>query len=233
MKNRDITKDEINKITGNCKIREQAFFTIMRQSGLTPHTIKQLKIKNVEKILEPDTPIPCKIDVPQEKQRDKFRTPPTFIGYEATDYLKQYLKTDRENLTPESLLFTIHGNPKREINTKDVSRAFKLTAQKLKKEKIIMYEDKKEGKANTIRLFSLINYYKTNAKEYLTKVKNNPNRESEFYRQLYKEIAITHLEIEPPSKTELIQLKDRLEKIEDTINPKFPELTPQRKTCTS
>ena len=92
-----------------------------------------------------------------------------------------------------------------------------------------MYEDKKEGKANTIRLFSLINYYKTNAKEYLTKVKNNPNRDNEFYRQLYKEIALPNLEIEPPSKTELIQLKDRLEKIEDIFNPKPSELTPKEK----
>jgi len=220
MKTRSLTKDEINKITERCKIREQAFFTIMRQSGLTPYIIKQLKIKNLEKILETDTPIPCKINVPQEKQKEKFRTPPAFIGYEGTEHLKQYLKTDREDLTTESLLFTIHNNPNKEINTKDVSRAFKQTAEKLKKDKIIMYEDKKEGKANTIRLYNLINYYKTNAKEYLTEVKNNPNREDEFYRKLYKENTMIHLEIETPSKTEIIQLKDRLEKIENKINPK-------------
>jgi hypothetical protein len=52
MKNRIITKDEINKITNECKPREKAFFTIMRQSGIEPCIIKELKIKNVEKILE-------------------------------------------------------------------------------------------------------------------------------------------------------------------------------------
>jgi hypothetical protein len=207
MKNRNITKDEINKITKLCKIREQAFFTIMRQSGLTPHTIKQLKIKH----LEPNTPILYKIELPQEIQKNKFR-PPAFIGEEAIKYLKQYLAT-RANLTPESLLFTIKNNPNKEINTKDVSRAFKLSLQKLKKEKTINYEERK-GKPSELRLFNLIKFYEKNAKDYLKEAKNNPNQNEEFYRELYKEKAIPNLEIETPTTTEL---KNRIEKIESML----------------
>ena len=214
MKNRDLTKDEINKITELCKIREQAFFTIMRQSGLTPNTIKKLKIKNLEKILEPNTPIPCKINIPNELEKNKIKKPPTFIGEEAINYLKEYLKTDRKNLTPESLLFSLHTNPNKEINTKDVSREFKQSVQKLKKDKKITYEDKK-GKPSELRLYRLIKFYQKTAKPYLKEIKNNPNKDNEFYRNLYKEKVIRPLEIQIPTTTEL---KKRIEKMEKIID---------------
>ena len=212
MKNRNITKDEIYKVTELCKIREQAFFTIMRQSGLTPLNISQLKIKHIENILEPEPPIPCKIDLPQKIQKDKFK-PPAFIGKEATKSLKLYLKTERENLTDESLLFTAYNNPNKKICTKDVSRAFKLSLQKLKKEKIITYEERK-GEPSELRLFSLIKFYEKNAKDYLTEAKNDTNQNEEFYKKLYKEKAMPNLEIETPTTTEL---KNRIEKMDEHI----------------
>jgi hypothetical protein len=218
MKNRNITKDEICKITEICKIREQTFFTIMRQSGLTPNIIKQLKIKDLEKILEPNTTIPCKIELPQETQKGKFR-PPTFIGQEATRYIKQYLKTERENPTLANPIFTTYNNPNKEINIKDVSRTFKLSLQKLKKEKIITYEERGKGKPSELRLSSLTKFYEKNAENYLLEVKNNPDKEDEFYRRLYEKKALPFLEIETPTTTEL---KDRIEKIENMI-PIFVE----------
>jgi hypothetical protein len=127
MKNRDYIIDEINQITKLCQIREKAFFTVMRQSGLTPNTIKQLKIKDVEKILEPDTPRPRKINLPQEIQKDKFGKPPTFIEEEAINYLKQYLAS-RTNPTGEDPLFITYSNPPQKINTHNASKTFRIQA---------------------------------------------------------------------------------------------------------
>jgi hypothetical protein len=205
MKSRDITEDEINKITQECKIREKAFFTTMRQSGLPPHTIKQLKIRNLEKILDPNTPIPSKIEIPNEKF-------PIFIGEEAVQYLKQYLKdrANKERLTSASLVFTTKDNPNKEINTKDVSRAFARAAQKLKKQRKIDYKTESR-KPNELRLFSLIRFYKKKAKDYLTKLHNNGRpKDSEFYRKLYEEEAMPSLEIEPPTPIEMHQLKKEM-----------------------
>jgi hypothetical protein len=207
MKTKDITKEEINKITEHSPIREKAFFTIMRQGGLTPHTIQQLKIKD----LEPDTPTPCKINIPQATQKGKFK-PPTFIGKEAIKYTKQYLAT-RINLTPESLLFTIK-NADTKINTKDVSRTFRIKAQKYEKTKTINPEEITKGKPNKLQLYSLVRFYRKNAKKYLIEAKNNPNQNEEFYRKLYKEKAMPNLEIKTPTTTEL---ENRIEKIENMI----------------
>jgi len=218
MKNRDIEKDEINKITEKCRqLREKAFFTIMRQSGLPPHAIKQLQIKHVERILEPNTPIPCKI------KRGKFRNIPDFIGGEAVKYLQQYLAT-RTNLTPESLLFTIRNNPNKEINTKNVSRAFRQAAQKLEITKKITYEVK-ERKPSELRLYSLIKFYRKNAKYYLAELDNNAPRDDEFYRKLYEEKAMPFLEIEPPTPLEIHQLKKQQQKEIRKLETKNKELT--------
>src|SRR4030067_3195398 len=137
MINKNITDIEINKITENSKPREQAFFTIIRQSGLKPNTIKQLKIKHLEKIRYPDTPIPCKIDVPNEIEKNKFGRHPSFIAEEAINYIKIYLREreihGKEKLTLESLLFTIHNKPNKPINIKEIGRTFKKTAHKARR----------------------------------------------------------------------------------------------------
>jgi hypothetical protein len=214
MKNREITKEEINKITERCRQpREKAFFTLMRQSGLSPHTIKQLRIKNLEKILDPNPPIPCKIDISH-----------TFIGDEAVRHLKEYFLTGK-NLTQESLLFTPKNNPNKEINTKDISRAFKLTAQKLVKEGKINYEIRK-GKPSELTLFSLIDFYRKHAKYYLAELNNNIPKDDEFHRKLYEKEAMPFLEIETPTPIQIQQLRrenkelsERFKKLED----KFPE----------
>jgi len=206
MKNRRITKDEINEITKKClPFREKAFFTIMRQSGLPPRTIKQLKLGNVERILETDTPIPCKINVPDGKL-------PSFIGKEAVEYLKQYLRT-RTKPTPESLLFTANDNPNKEINTKNVSRTFKLIAQELKKEGKITYEVKR-GKPSELRLLSLKGFYRKNAGNYLKELGVNTAKGDEYFRELYREKAMPLLEIEPQKWTEIDQLKKQQQELE-------------------
>lgn len=217
MKNRTITEAEIINITKECKIREKAFFTIMRQSGLPPRSIKKLRIGDLESILSPNTPIPCKIEVPN-------KTFPIFIGEEAVQYLKQYLEIReiKEQLTPTSLLFTAKKNPNKEINTKDESIAFARIAQKLRRRKEIRYES---GTPSELRLTSLTQFYQRKAKNYLTELrKKSVPKDNEFYRKLYEEIAMPSLEIETPTTMEIHQLRkqhkqlqNKLRKIEDII----------------
>jgi hypothetical protein len=173
-KNR-VEADDLIKITACCSPREQAFFAIMRQSGLKPHIIKKLRRKDIELY----STAPCKIDFPERELE-----PPAFIGEEAVNYTKQYLAT-RKNVTPESLLFTIHTNPDKKINTKDVSRTFRIAAEK------VASEDHRR-----LKLMSLIYFYRDQAKPYLKELKNHPFHNDEFYRDLYKKHALPLLEIE-------------------------------------
>ncbi|MGA2683259.1 MAG: hypothetical protein ABSF44_15845 [Candidatus Bathyarchaeia archaeon] len=165
----------INSITASCKPRERAFFTIMRQAGLTPSLIKKLRMKDLETTIQ----IPLKINVPSAEPK-----PPVFIGGEGIKYIGQYLATRTEELKPESLLFVNHQNINKEINTKDVSRAFRLAARK---------ETKGDAK---LRLFSLVKFYRINAKHYLKELRNQPYVDDETLRALYRRHALSCLEIE-------------------------------------
>jgi hypothetical protein len=189
MKKRDIKKDEINEITQKCKYsRERAFFAFMRQSGLPQHIISQLKIGDLERILEPDTPIPCKITI------SEFKSPPHFIAGEAVHYLKLYLATRKKNRAPENLLFTARDE-NHKIDTKNVSRRFRLIAQKLPKDKSFAYKVK-VGKPSELTLSSLTYFYKNNTKLYRKEAENNLLADDEFFRSLYKNHAMLPLEIE-------------------------------------
>jgi hypothetical protein len=200
-------EEEINYITSKSPIREKAFFTIMRQSGLTPNTIKQLKTSDIDLTNE----TPCKI---------KSSTTQAFIGEEAKKYTIQYLKS-RKNKSPESLLFTLH-NSNKEINTKDVSRTFRRLAEEYEKTKLVNCKKK-------LKLFDLVKFYRKNAKIYLKALKDNVGKSDDFYRKLYEEKAQPYLETETLTmreieinqhKNEIKALNERLERIERVIFPK-------------
>jgi tetratricopeptide (TPR) repeat protein len=161
----------------------------MRQSGLSPEIIKNLKYGN----LEFTKWTPRKIDARQFTGKKT----PNFIGEEANTYLKQYLAS-REDLTSENYLFCTNKNTK--IDTGNLSRTFRH----------ILYEIERENKASNIlqtthfqnntqiknlSLYSLIRFYQETAKYYEEALKNNPNRNDEFYKRLYEEKAIPFLEI--------------------------------------
>jgi hypothetical protein len=202
-----LSKETINKITKLAYPREQTFFTIMRQSGLTAQALKHLRIRDMEE----DIPIPCKINVPQELKQGKFKKYPTFIGEESVKYLKAYLKT-RGELSPESFLFASHTIPEGEINTKDVSRAFTLIlTKKLNINPIVGKTNR--GKINKLTLNSLKKFYKENAEIYLKQLKNHPPTESdESFRKLYKGKAMPYLDIEEQITIELRTNKKRLQR---------------------
>ena len=197
MKKSIIERNLIIKITRQVQTIEKAFFAIMRQSGLTPKAITRLRIKN----LEPNTTIPRRIGTKQKLNQGATKKLPHFIGEEANKYLRQYLAT-RKNVTSESLLFATDSSPNKEISTKNVSRAFRRALEKIEKETKYRYEpisantDKSEKKKFT--LFSLIEFYRENAKHYLAEIENNPNESEGYYKELYKEKALPFLEIESP-----------------------------------
>jgi integrase/uncharacterized coiled-coil protein SlyX len=220
--NRDITKEEILYIMAISKVREKAFFAVMAQSGLRPHTIKQLKLKNLESFDK----IPCKIDVPEEIAKGKFGSYVTFIGSDAVKYLQQYLGI-RTYLNPESLLFCSHENPKKPVSVKAMSRAFRLAARKLEESGALNYEIRK-GKPSELRLYNLRKFFRKYANQmgfenvnYLMghtargSDANYKPQDPEFYRQLYAEGAMPFLRLETatPSETEktIDELKKQLE----------------------
>jgi len=166
----------------------------MRQSGLTPQTVKKLRIKS----LEPSTIIPRRIStIPELKQR-RTKQPPHFIDEEANIYIKQHLAA-RKNLKPENLLFASKNNPKKEISTKNVSRAFREALDEIQNEKNL-HEPRsinaKKFRKRKFSLFSLIEFYRENTKHYKSELDNNPNEDVEYYRKLFKEKAMPFLEIE-------------------------------------
>jgi site-specific recombinase XerC len=217
--NRDITKEEIIQIMSVSKIREKAFFVVMAQSGLRPHTIKQLKLKNLESFDK----VPCKIDIPQEITKGKYRSYVTFIGSDAMKYLKQYLAT-RTNLTQDSLLFCSHTDSTKRVNAKDVSRAFRMAARKLEESGALNFEIR-EGKPSELRLYNLRKFFRKYANqmglEQVSYMMGHTTRGSdssytpkdpEWYRDLYKEKAMPFLRIETATPTETEKTIDELKK---------------------
>lgn len=207
--NRDITKEEIVQIMALTKIREKAFFTVMAQSGLRPHTIVQLKLKNLESFDK----IACKIEVPKEITKGKYGSYVTFIGLETIKYLKQYLST-RTNLTPDSLLFCAHDDPRKPVSVKDMSRAFRLAARKLEQSGAIDFEVR-QGKPSELRFYSLRKFFRKQAHQmgfenvnYLMghvvrgSDANYRPQDSEFYRKLYEEKALPFLRLETATPIE-------------------------------
>jgi len=226
--NRDITKEEIIQIMSLAKIREKAFFAVMAQSGLRPHTIVQLRLKNFESFDK----IPCKVDVPKEITKGKYGGYVTFIGLEATKYLKQYLAT-RTDVTPDSLLFCTHDDPRKSVSVKDMSRAFRLAARKLEQSGAISFEVR-EGKPSELRFYTLRKFFRKYANqmgfEHVNYMMGHTTRGSdsnytpkdpEFYRDLYKEKAMPFLRLETNTPTET---EKTIEKLKEQISNKDQKL---------
>jgi len=219
--NKDITKEEINQIMAVSKLREKTFFVVMAQSGLRPHTIRQLRMKNLGSLDE----APCMIQVPKEIAKGKYGSYVTFVGPDALKYLKQYFAT-RTDLTPESLVFCAHDNPNKPINAKDMSRAFRLAARKLEQSGAIEFEVR-PGKPSELRLYNLRKFFRKQAHQmgfenvnYLMghtvrgSDANYKPQDPDFYRKLYDEKAMPFLRLESATPTEtektIVKLKKQL-----------------------
>jgi len=160
--NRDITKEEIAKIIGaSNRDRDRAFFAVMAQSGLRPHTLCLLRLKHARLDLVTKEKPACPIIVPQEIAKGLYRGHFTFIGSAAIKYLKDYLHGHRPDATPDSFLFTQHDTEKK-LDRRTMSARFRNSILRLKKTGIIEYSQKQKTKPGSIRLYSLRKFFRKN-----------------------------------------------------------------------
>jgi len=160
--NRDIDKKEIADILSVSHPRDRAFFAFMAQSGLRPTTLCKLRFKHIQRDFSSDT-VPCQIDVPREIAKGKYQGYFTFIGPEAFRYLRNYLKT-RDQLQPESYLFTKHGTED-PTTYSNMSIRFRKTALKLRKKGILQFTQEAIRKPSEIRLYSLRKFFRKYANQ--------------------------------------------------------------------
>ncbi len=211
--NRDISKQEIVDILSISKPREKAFFAVMAQSGLRPQTICRLRIQHLQPDLK-EKRVPCKIDVPRELAKGKYRAYCSFVGDEAVSYLVNYLKT-RTDLTEDSYLFTQRESDK-PIEYSNISHRFREAILKLRKKGVLSFEQKQRGKPSELRLYNLRKYFRKYANQagfefvqyWMGHIVKQGQEESyrpldsEFHRKLYAEKAMPFLRIETPSRSE-------------------------------
>jgi len=215
--NRDITKEEVQKILEVSRARDKAFFCMMAQSGLRPYTLCRLRIKHIEPEFGKGI-VPCKIDVPEEIAKGQYHDYFTFMGEESVKYLKAYLST-RASVGPEDYLFTLHGTDK-QLSSKSITNIFLRTIEKLKEKGLMDFEQKQKHKPHTVRLYNLRKFFRKFANQagfefvqfwmgHIVKAGQEESyrpRDVEFHRQLYKEKAMPFLRFETatPSETDKI-----------------------------
>lgn len=202
--NRDITKEEVKAMLDISPPRDKAFFCIMAQSGLRPETLCRLKIRQ----LEPDFSngvIPCKIEVPQNLAKGKYKAYFTFIGEESVNYLKLYLST-RTNASLDDYLFTNMGTSE-PANPRSLSKIFMQRIRKLREKGIVNYE-LRNGKPAELHLYNLRKFFSKfssqmgfEEKEFLMGHTQGVRdhylaQDPEHYRQLYREKAMPFLRFE-------------------------------------
>ena len=231
--NRDIEHEELKLIFDASRPRERAFFAILAQSGLRPFTICSLRFKHIKKELV-EKRIPCKIDVPQEIAKGKYRGYFTFIGEEAVKYLKAYLYT-RRNIADDDFLFVKDGS-KQQANPKSFSGIFSRTLQKLQEKGLIEVEQKARGKPRDVRLYSLRKFFRKHANQagfefvqfwmgHVVKAGQDEHyrpTDVEFHRKLYAEKAMPFLRLETATPTEtektIEELREQLKERNKEIN---------------
>jgi integrase len=233
--NRDIKLEEIKKILVTGTPRDRAFYSLMIQSGLRPHTITQLEMKHLESDFSKGI-IPCMIRVPEEISKGGFGAYFTFIGPETIKYLKAYLST-RPNTRPEDYVFVNRSG--RQLSRRSITNIFARTIEGMKKKGTLSFEQKKLGKPRTLRLYNLrkffrncaaqagveyVNFWMGHKTNYKTahipasEVHYFSREDVEFQRELYREKAMPHLRIETSTPTEtdktIRNLEEKIEKLE-------------------
>ena len=243
--NRDITKEEIEAIIKDAQPREKAYYALMTQSGLRPNEVSNLKIGDLENLLGEITPIPCLVKIRQDVTKRKYKPYFTFIGQETITFIKEYFKREnRTSLTPEDYLFT-KDDGKTKTNSDLISHIFRRTVEKLKKQKVLNFNNKEGEKANRneLRLYNLRKYFRNHAGKAGTDYVNfwighSLGIDEHYFSQInipdlrkqYQEIAMKNLRIDtktPDQNEDTIskleqqnrELRDRLEKIEKTLFP--------------
>lgn len=234
--NRDITREEVKLVLDASRPREKAFFTVMAQSGLRPSTLCNLKYEHIREDLLHHH-IPCKIEVPQEIAKGKYRSYFTFIGEEAVHYLQSYLNT-RRNIADEDYLFSKEGTDEK-TSPKSLSNFFARTVQKLKNKGLMVVKQKQKKKPRDIRLYNLRKFFRKYAHQagfelvqfWMGHIVNAGQDEHyrptdvEFHRKLYADKAMPFLRLESPTPSDtnkiITTLKEQHQKEMETIENKY------------
>ena len=229
--NRDMSKEEILETLKIASVRDRAFYAVMVQSGLRPNTISNLKIADVERLLETNTPIPAEIRVRRENTKGKFMEYFSFIGVEAISYVKDYLKT-RAQTSEADYLFTKFGHEDNPLSSAVMSHLFSKSVFELRKRGIVKFETSEKKihittrddrtrdivSRSELRLYCLRKYFRKYAgmagPDYVNFWMGHTSalgvdlhyfsRDVEHHRQIYAEKAMPFLRLESktPSETE-------------------------------
>jgi integrase len=225
-----LTKQELKQILSIARIRDKAFFCTMFQSGIRPHSLCKPQIEDVQKILERDTPISCKVNVPVQKAKGKFKSYFSFIAKEAVEVLKAYFKTRRLLLNQKSLLFVFHGLTKdgkeKPLNRASITNMFAYYVEKLCRSGAIQMERRVKGKPRELRLYYLRKYFRKQAGSvpfaYLqhwmghilpASDEHYASKDEELHRQVYEERAMPYLTLDDESS----DYKQKIDAIEQYI----------------
>ena len=155
--NRDLKREEIKRILEHADIRDRTFFLMMLESGLRPNTLVQLRYKHIKEDFQANR-VPMKIDLPSELMKDRVEPRWTFIGQDALESLKEYLKP-RMPLQNEDLIFAPERSDMKHpfLVPETFSNKFAKIALKLR-----ITERREKGKPKTIRLYCLRKYFMNN-----------------------------------------------------------------------
>jgi len=226
--NRDITREEIINILKISRPRDRAFFCIMAQTGLRPGTLCSIKLKHIQPDFEKGA-IPCKIDVSAEIAKGEYRSYFTFMSPESVKHLKAYLAT-RGRIALEDYVFTSHGTKKR-AHPRSMSQIFVRAIESLKEKGLMDFQQKREGRPRTVRLYNLRKFFRKYAHQAGFEIaqfwmghtvsqgqeEHYRPKDPEFHRQLYAEKAMPFLRLETATPTEMDKIISAQQKEIDTL----------------
>lgn len=154
--NRDISREEIQRILEHASLRDRAFFLVMAESGQRPYTLVQTRMVHIREEFEA-AKIPMKIDLPAELIKDRVGHRWTFIGEDGFNTLKEYLSA-RMPLEDEDLLFAPdkpHRMKGKFLSPTTFGNAFSKIVLKLGLAKRV-----ETGKPKGLRLYCLRKYFR-------------------------------------------------------------------------
>jgi len=154
--NRSINREEISRILEHANLRETVFFLMMAESGLRPNTLAHLQYKHIKTDFKANK-VPMMIELPSELLKDRVEARWTFIGQDAFQKLREYLKP-RLPLQNDDPVFKAERKLKHEsVSPHTFSNIFSRIALKLG-----IAEHSEKGKPRKIRLYCLRKFFRNN-----------------------------------------------------------------------
>lgn len=220
--NRDITKQEIERILDHCTIRNKAYFLMMLESGLRPTTLCQLRYSNIKSDFERKN-IPMTIRTPSKILKDRVGERFSFIGEDGFRALKEYLST-RQPLNDDDFVFVKGKHGKNSpVTPSAFSNIFCNLVLKLGLDKITEVK-----KPKPLRLYCLRKYFRNNIRASDTAYRefwmghkfgtdeHYLTRDVERHREEYAK-AYSNLRIYEKTPIEMKALTQELEKTKEEL----------------